>query len=164
MSFKSHARRNRPVSPESRRAASGSVRTRPALLKYVLTASNGFIVVDCRGTEHGSPGHAFPKFKANGTVSWNIGGFGASFTGRYIDAVTEINPDTGEPNKLGSRFYDFQLGFSPGFRDERFSLTAGVNNVFDKDPPACFSCSLNNFDPTTYDVRASSAIFESATR
>jgi TonB dependent receptor. len=32
------------------------------------------------------------------------------------------------------------------------ALTVGVNNIFDKDPPACFSCSLNNFDPTTYDI------------
>ncbi|WP_019370069.1 hypothetical protein ACNFJ7_05765 [Sphingomonas sp. HT-1] len=31
-------------------------------------------------------------------------------------------------------------------------LSLGVNNVFDQDPPACFSCSLNNYDPTTYDV------------
>ena len=31
-------------------------------------------------------------------------------------------------------------------------MTFGVNNVFDTDPPACFSCDLNNFDPTTYDV------------
>lgn len=32
------------------------------------------------------------------------------------------------------------------------ALTVGVNNVFDQDPPACFSCNLNNYDPTTYDV------------
>jgi iron complex outermembrane receptor protein len=27
-----------------------------------------------------------------------------------------------------------------------------VNNLFDKDPPGCISCGLNNFDPGTYDV------------
>jgi iron complex outermembrane receptor protein len=27
-----------------------------------------------------------------------------------------------------------------------------VNNLFDKDPPGCISCGLNNMDPTTYDV------------
>jgi len=34
----------------------------------------------------------------------------------------------------------------------RVTLTLGVNNVFNQDPPGCFSCSVNNFDPTTYDV------------
>ena len=27
-----------------------------------------------------------------------------------------------------------------------------MNNLFNVDPPACFSCGLNNMDPTTYDV------------
>ena len=31
-------------------------------------------------------------------------------------------------------------------------LTFGVNNLFDQDPPACFTCDSANFDPTTYDV------------
>jgi iron complex outermembrane receptor protein len=36
--------------------------------------------------------------------------------------------------------------------EQRFQFTVGVNNLFDRDPPACISCGLNNFDPTTYDV------------
>ncbi|MGO4862060.1 hypothetical protein ACTP2L_00410, partial [Campylobacter jejuni] len=54
---------------------------------------------------------------------------------------------------LKERLYgDVQLAFRPAWMDSRFALTLGVNNVFDQDPPACFSCSLNNYDPTTYDV------------
>lgn len=122
------------------------------LLKYVLSASNGFVVLDRKGTERGSPDQAFPKFKGNATVNWSIGDFAAAFTGRYIDSVVEQGGPTGT-NKLDSRFYgDIQLTFTPSFLDQRFAITAGVNNVFNQDPPACFSCSLNNFDPTTYDV------------
>ena len=59
----------------------------------------------------------------------------------------------GATHRLGSRFYgDIQLNYNPSMLDHRFALTAGVNNVFDKDPPGCFTCSVNNFDPTTYDV------------
>ena len=123
------------------------------LLKYVLTASNGFVVLNRRGTERGSPDQTFPKFKSNTTIDWALGDFSASFTGRYIKAVTEINPNNNLPNKLNSRFYgDFQLNVNPAIFDRRFLLTAGVNNVFDKDPPGCFSCSGNNYDPGTYDV------------
>lgn len=123
------------------------------LLKYVLTASNGFVVLDRRGTERGSPDQAFPKFKGNATLNWSISDFSASFTGRYVDGVTEINPNNGLPNAMASRFYgDVQFVVTPGFMDRRLAFTVGVNKVFNQDPPACFSCSLNNFDPTTYDV------------
>ena len=54
---------------------------------------------------------------------------------------------------MGSTFYgDMQAYFSPAWLDHRTRLTIGVNNLFDKDPPACFTCDSANFDPTTYDV------------
>ena len=122
------------------------------LTKYILSASNGFVVIDRKGTERGSPDQAFPKFKGNATFDWTIGDIRAAFTGRYISGVTEID-GSGNPNRLNSRFYgDVQLTYTPSFWDRRFEITAGVNNVFNTNPPACFSCSLNNYDPTTYDV------------
>jgi iron complex outermembrane receptor protein len=123
------------------------------LLDYTLTASNGFVVLHREGTERGSPDQAFPKWKANATIDWSLSDFAATVTGRYIDSVTEINPNTVQPHKLGSRFYtDFQFVYTPSMLADRVAFTVGVNNLFDKDPPACFSCSLNNYDPTTYDV------------
>lgn len=66
-----------------------------------------------------------------------------------MDGVIE----TGADNRLDSRFYgDVQLRLTPLFMGKRFGIAAGVNNVFNSDPPACITCSLNNFDPTTYDV------------
>ena len=77
------------------------------------------------------------------------GPIGATITGRYIDNVIESQGG----NRLDKRFYtDVQLQFRPSWIDNRLALTIGVNNLFDRDPPACFSCSLNNYDPTTYDV------------
>jgi iron complex outermembrane receptor protein len=123
------------------------------LTKFVLTASDGFVVIDRVGTERGSPDQAFPKWKGNTTLDWNLGDFGASVTGRYIHHVTEIGGPNGT-NKLGSRTYvDFQLEYSPSaFLDKRLTFSAGVNNLFDKDPPGCFSCSGGNYDPGTYDA------------
>lgn len=115
-----------------------------------VPATNGTTTTSYRGFERGSPDQAYPKFKANGTVDFSVGPVKALVTGRYIGAVTEIQDTTKE---LDSRFYtDFQLQFNPSVFDERFTLAVGMNNVFDVDPPACFSCSLNNYDPTTYDV------------
>ena len=127
------------------------------LLKYVIVQANGGLgnfVLDRRGTERGSPDQAYPKFKGNATVDWSLGGFAASVTGRYIKSVHEINQFTYQPaNLLASRFYiDAQINWTPPVLDRRMMLTVGGNNLTDKDPPGCFTCSINNFDPTTYDV------------
>ncbi|URD61788.1 TonB-dependent receptor [Sphingomonas sp. KRR8] len=119
------------------------------LLKYVLTASNGFVVIDRKGTERGSPDQAYPRWKGNATLDWSLGNLDVALTGRYIASVRE----TDNGNKLNNRLYtDVQVSFLPTMIDRRLALTVGVNNLFDKDPPACFSCSVNNYDPTTYDV------------
>ncbi|MBB5710255.1 TonB-dependent receptor domain-containing protein [Sphingomonas xinjiangensis] len=121
------------------------------LLKYEETvpATEGFTSIDYTGTERGSPDQAYPHFKGQATIDWDIGPVAMAFTGRYIDNVIENQGD----NTLDSRFYaDVQATFRPSWMGERFGLSLGVNNLFDKDPPACFSCSLNNYDPTTYDI------------
>lgn len=121
------------------------------LLRYTETvpATDGVTTTEYKGTERGSPDQAYPRFKGLATVDWTLGPVTASVTGRYIDDVEEIAAD----NKLNSRFYtDVQFQFRPTWWTDRLALTVGVNNIFDKDPPACFSCSLNNFDPTTYDI------------
>ncbi|TCP31910.1 TonB-dependent receptor [Sphingomonas sp. BK235] len=121
------------------------------LLRYeeVVPSTDGTTTTNYTGTERGSPDQAYPHFKGQATLDWDIGPVAAAFTGRYIDDVVE----TAGGNRLKSRFYgDVQLTFRPSWMDEKIGLTLGVNNVFDTDPPACFSCSLNNYDPTTYDV------------
>ncbi|WP_298091843.1 TonB-dependent receptor [uncultured Sphingomonas sp.] len=121
------------------------------LLKYEETvpATSGSTTTNYTGTERGSPDQAYPHFKGQATLDWDIGAVAAAFTGRYIDNVVENQGG----NRLSSRFYgDVQLTFRPSWLGERLGFTLGVNNVFDTDPPACFSCSLNNYDPTTYDV------------
>ena len=115
---------------------------------FVPTAT-GVQRIGREGTEQGSPDQAFPKHKAIAILDWDWTHFGASITGRYIKSVREAEAD----NKLNSRFYtDLQLRWnSPDFAD-KFGFALGVNNLFDKDPPGCISCGLNNFDPGTYDV------------
>jgi iron complex outermembrane receptor protein len=124
--------------------------TNTFLFNYHVTvpATNGVTVIEREGTEQGSPDQAFPKFKSTGIIDWTLNNFGASLTGRYIEGVEE-----GNGNELGARFYtDVQLRWSPPWMDNRFGIAIGANNLFNVDPPACFTCGLNNMDPTTYDV------------
>jgi iron complex outermembrane receptor protein len=120
------------------------------LLKYAETvpAQVGTTTTAYRGKTRGFPDQSYPKFKGTGIIDWQLGDFGASFTGRYIDAVFE-----NDGKKLKSTFYsDIQLTYTPSVLESRMAFTIGVNNVFNQNPPACFSCTGPNFDPTTYDV------------
>lgn len=124
------------------------------LLNFDVTVPGpeGLQVLSREGTEVGSPSQGFPKWKAIGIIDWDIENFGATITGRYISKLKEGLRGDEDRNVLSSRFYtDVQLRFTvPGADD--FGFAVGVNNLFDKDPPACLSCDLNNFDPTLYDV------------
>lgn len=105
--------------------------------------------VKLAGTERGSPDQAYPRFKLNATLDWSSKAYGASFTGRYISSVAERDG----VHRMGSTFYgDIQLYLSPSWMDNRWRLTVGVNNLFNKNPPPCFTCDSANFDPTTYDI------------
>lgn len=121
------------------------------LFDYSVTTptATGFSTASLEGKERGNgQDQAFPRFKSNATIDWSSDTFNVSFTGRYIAGVTES-----DGNKMHSKFYvDMQLGFTPAFMDRRWGLSFGINNLFDTDPPACNTCSLNGYDPTTYDI------------
>jgi iron complex outermembrane receptor protein len=106
------------------------------------------------GTERGSPDQAYPKHKAIGIIDWAGHMFGATLTGRYIKSVIEYPDGPDAPgHRLNSRLYiDGQVRFTPSWLSDGFGFAVGVNNLFDKDPPGCITCGLNNMDPTTYDV------------
>jgi iron complex outermembrane receptor protein len=116
----------------------------------ILPTVDGVQVISREGGEVGSPSQAYPKWKSTGILDWDLGNLGATITGRYIKSVRELNdPDL---NKLGSKFYtDVQLRFT-GIDEDRFGLAFGVNNLFKTKAPACFTCDVNGFDPTTYDI------------
>lgn len=44
------------------------------------------------------------------------------------------------------------MRWTPGWVEDRVELAVGVNNLFDEDTPGCFSCDVNNMDPSIHDV------------
>ena len=45
-----------------------------------------------------------------------------------------------------------QVAWTKAFNVENFKLSLGVNNLFDEDPPICYTCTLNGYDAGTYDL------------
>jgi iron complex outermembrane receptor protein len=121
------------------------------LLKFteLLPTSTGLAPTKRLGTERGSPDQAYAKWKSNFILDWDHADFGATGTVRYLSSVQEAD----DPNKLNSRtYFDAQLRWSPTSYVEGLKVAVGVNNLFDKDPPGCVTCSLNNYDPNAYDA------------
>ncbi|HEU4704455.1 MAG TPA: TonB-dependent receptor [Sphingomicrobium sp.] len=114
----------------------------------IVPTAAGEQVISREGTEQGSPAQGFPKWKSVGIVDWDLTNFGATITGRYVSKLKE-----GDGNVMKSRFYtDLQVRFTAPSFSENFGLALGVNNLFKTKAPGCFTCDLNNLDPTVHDV------------
>lgn len=105
------------------------------------------------------------RLRSNLGVNWNLGDFGASWTARYYSGLVESCPtfalsacsdpdrriDAGaDPqNRLPSTTYhDVQVRYELPWNG---TVTVGVNNVFDKDPPVSYQAFANSFD-SQYDT------------
>lgn len=130
------------------------------------------ISTELSGIERNDRG--IPQWKFDLTADWKKGDWGASWTMRYVDSLTEScsdfqdgssvsfvalglcsNPNTTNEglstNTLSSSsVHDLQVRWAPSGWDTDVQFSAGVQNVFNNDPPACTSCSLNGYDPSTY--------------
>jgi iron complex outermembrane receptor protein len=116
----------------------------------IVPTATGTQTIKRAGTESGS--QAYPKYKSVAIGSWSLGQFTASITGRYISRVHEVGGEM-DGHALGRRLYgDVQLLWDTKLSGRDFSFAVGVNNLAGTNPPACYVCQLNNYDPTTYDL------------
>ena len=132
----------------------------------IIPTSSGFLDVELEGTETGDPEQAYPELKSSIITEYFYNNWTFASTIRYIDEVTEdcidaiigtglCSNDAAGQNELDATIYvDFQATWQP-LGSDQLTLTAGINNLFDEDSPTCFSCALNGFDATTYDIPGS---------
>jgi iron complex outermembrane receptor protein len=130
----------------------------------------GQTVVQYVGQEIGGTPSGVPKIRANVNIAWGYGNWGANWTMRYIDSMTERCSDSQDGTKTS--FTNLGLCSAPNLANNSLSrntigglvyhnlfvtynidklntkFTLGVNNVFDKNPPV--SVTLGGFDPSLY--------------
>ena len=103
-----------------------------------------------------------PRWRSTFRLNWKLQAYSASYALRYISALTEKCGDAVDfdvcgnqaagTNKLDAVFYsDVQASYTLPTA-LKTSVSAGINNLLDKDPPTCVSCSLNGYDASVYDV------------
>jgi len=106
----------------------------------------------------------FPRWRAQGFVDWQAGGWSAQWRMRYIgrfqNGAATGSPQDSFPNgesgtilKYGATVYnDVSIGYNLAIINTR--LDFGVNNLFDKQPPMLYANNtLNaNTDPSDFDL------------
>jgi len=100
-----------------------------------------------------------PKLKANFTTIWQRKGINAGVNVHYINAFKECEDgDCSDPNAPAHRIdmnitTDLFLGYTAKTSAGTTSLTVGVNNLTDQDPPLIYSSADANSDAATYDYK-----------
>lgn len=105
---------------------------------------------------------AIPEWASTATLDWVRDAWNASWTTRHVSDLVEdcgnavtfpvCSDQANGQNRLGSTTYhDLQMGYRFDWQ-QGLTVSAGVNNVFGKEPPICLSCSLNGYDASTYDI------------
>lgn len=117
-----------------------------------------------------------PRWKSSLTVDWDRAPWSASWTVRYIHAMTErcanfLDGTADSLTNLGlcslpnaannalsrnrlpaTTYHDASVRYSLAAQSGEWAVTAGANNVFNRDPPTSRSATLNGYDASTYDI------------
>lgn len=118
---------------------------------YVPQA-DGSVVVDDRAGKSDQPRSTFPRVKAQASLRYLGKNYTAGWKARFIGGSADIaNNAVNGGHTAAVLYHDLQFGHTlPG---GNVTLALGIDNVFDKMPPASAANNPINFDMYTYDVR-----------
>jgi iron complex outermembrane receptor protein len=114
--------------------------------------ADGSVLIDERAGKSDQPRSTFPRWKAQGSLRYSTETFGLGWRGRYIGGSDDIPNNAVNGGRVESVFYhDVQANFTvPG---EEMTFSIGIDNLFDRQPPASAANNPINFDMYTYDIR-----------
>ena len=122
------------------------------LQEYVQQVTKADKPVDYRGTINNATASARPEWRHTITGSWALDPVSVQLSARYIDSMVHANTVTGGGNGTGvPEIWYFDLRGSYDI-NETVSVRAGINNLFDQDPPLYSPGAQGALDPSTYDV------------
>jgi iron complex outermembrane receptor protein len=113
-------------------------------------------------TDNGS----IPKWSINSQLGWSSGDWDVNWNLRYTQGVKEYcssvvytGPEipgcetASSVHHLGGvTYHDAQVTWTNALGVDKLQFALGINNIFEKDPPICYTCTLNGYDAGTYDL------------
>ncbi len=120
--------------------------------KSFIPQPNGTIVVDERAGKSDQPRSTFPRWKGQASLRYSADDWSLGWKTRYIGSSDDIPGNAINGGRIGVVLYhDAQLSFNVD--EGKYSFALGVDNVFDRQPPASAANNPINFDIYTYDIR-----------
>jgi len=90
---------------------------------------------------------AFPEWRAVTRLDWSKNRFTGSLAFRWTDEM--VNEDAPLDSVM---FTDLRLSWNPDFANDALTLSLGLNNVLDEDPPVCSNCGIIGMSPVSHDL------------
>lgn len=119
--------------------------------KSFVPQPDGSVVVDDRTGKSDQPRSSFPRLKGQASLRYIDKAYSAGWKMRYIGNSDDIPGNAVNGGKIGAVVYhDLQFNYN---LNGSTSLSAGIDNVADRQPPASAANNPINFDIYTYDVR-----------
>lgn len=117
--------------------------------EFTLNPDGSFASNDLTGTiTNETFQRAFPELRLVTAFDWSYKVWGAGLSFRYVD---EVDQPGGIPLD-SALFTDLRLRYSAPWNGGKASLTLGVNNVLDEDPPVCIACGTISMSPVIHDL------------
>lgn len=113
--------------------------------------SGGAPIVEERAGQGDSPRSTYPRWKGQASLGWTGDTMDATLRARYIGPTTDAVNTVKDARTRSIVYTDAEIGFSVS--DDRARFNIGVNNLFDKTPPASYANAPINYDIYTYDAR-----------
>jgi iron complex outermembrane receptor protein len=123
------------------------------IFEYLTQSGPGGHAVELAGTvdqpTSATNAGSIPHFSSTGTIGWTEGPLHFDWTTRYIGAVHALNQPLDQPaNHVHAIFYH---DIAASYQLDRVTLIAGVNNLFDANPPFYDDGTVNTSE-FAYDV------------
>lgn len=97
----------------------------------------------------------YPHWKGQGSLRWSDGPWMALWRGRYIGETTDVVNAVKDATTDAIFYQDLEGTYF--FDRYDATVTVGVSNLFDEQPPASYANAPINYDIYTYDARGRSA-------
>lgn len=120
--------------------------------RTTIPQPDGTVVVDERAGRSDQPRSTFPRWKGQAGLRFARGPIDAGWKARYIGSSDDIAGNAVNGGQIDAVIYhDLQASWT--FDRPDVTLTLGIDNVGDVQPPASAANNPINFDIYTYDIR-----------
>jgi iron complex outermembrane receptor protein len=123
---------------------------------FDLEDSNGATIDGAGSRNFSNAFSSVPEWRGNATINWNLENHSANATVRYISGYDNDQLDNSGAVENIENWTTFDLRYGYAFEnifDYPASISVGVNNVFDEDPPSLGENVRPGYDENVHDVR-----------